>query len=557
MATYRERVALFEHVLSAKSGVVDFERLRRLCFRGIPEAKGIRQRCWKLLLNYLPSDTSKWPTILAAKRQIYQGFVRDFCSVGPSSAPPSLANSPKQASPTEDPLSATSPHPPPSSTGHASQLDRDLLDTIDKDVRRTMPSMAFFHDQVFELPNNPLPPRRVFFQSNEAFDKNFLAVERILYVFAKLNPGIGYIQGMNHDFFIDSMDGDATGINSAMNMLATRLNHLDPELSRSLSSKGLEPAFFSFRWFTCLCAQEFHIPDLLRLWDSVFADRVAARNRGRNEAADLRRAINPTSPTTLSMPTPPQSIQRTNSDPVTASLLIDAGAWTTFSSATEDDSVHPTRHGQFLPDFMAAMVLHQRQPLVKLAFDEGLLLLQQPPAAELDYLLRETYHLVLIGDPEPPKANDEAGEEEGTGPGGAVNAWVAAAMKRAGLDRKPSVESLGHGRSRSLGVWSWSIGGGGGGDTGGPVVGSAAAAPTGSEQQPQQQAEDSSGTTAARRLMHRQSASFSAMGGMVWGKLKNLRSTSPEPVARIVKTTAPTTAVAANEAAASSTTSLS
>ncbi|KAI9183870.1 U3 small nucleolar RNA-associated protein 15 [Blastocladiella emersonii ATCC 22665] len=591
MATYKERVALFEHVLHPKSGVIDFERLRRLCYRGIPETKGIRQRCWKLLLNYLPSDTAKWDTLLAAKRQIYRGFVDDLCSAPASptsSAASETLSGTTAASDVLDPLSAAAaaadeplPPPPPvppkdpllnpaspvPGPEHRieSTLDRDLLDTIDKDVRRTMPSMSFFHAQVFELPGSALPSRRAFLRSTEAFDKNFLAVERILYVFAKLNPGIGYIQGMNHvvfpiyyllandddfdgkahaesdtfflfheimtdyrDFFIDSMDADAMGIHSAMEKLGARLARVDPPLMKHLTSKGLEPAFFSFKWFTCLCAQEFTVPDLLRLWDSLFADRVAARNRGRNEASDLRR-----------------SLSGTALDPLADALLVGTGAW---STDTADTAVHATRHGMFLPDFMVAMVLEHRDALLRLAFDEALLLLQQPPSADLDTLLASTYRIALVGNnpPSPQNDADAPGVVEA-----AVNHWMAVAMRRvsssvnpasaaaaaAGIEHKRSSDTLhSHGRSRSLSSWSWSsaLGGGSGNasdveeepaaapaaNAGGDPLGAAAAIATAAP------------TPSPRRLSHRPSASFSAMGGMVWGKLRSQlkNSTTAEEV---------------------------
>ncbi len=33
------------------------------------------------------------------------------------------------------------------------------------------------------------------------------------------------------------------------------------------------PFFYSFRWLTLLLSQEFELPDVLRLWDSFFADK--------------------------------------------------------------------------------------------------------------------------------------------------------------------------------------------------------------------------------------------------------------------------------------------
>ncbi|CAF4370939.1 unnamed protein product, partial [Adineta steineri] len=40
-----------------------------------------------------------------------------------------------------------------------------------------------------------------------------------------------------------------------------------------LDKQKLKPEFFAFRWLTLLLSQEFHLPDVLRIWDSFFADQ--------------------------------------------------------------------------------------------------------------------------------------------------------------------------------------------------------------------------------------------------------------------------------------------
>jgi hypothetical protein len=36
--------------------------------------------------------------------------------------------------------------------------------------------------------------------------------------------------------------------------------------------KKLNPQFYVFRWITLLLSQEFKLPDVLRLWDTLFSD---------------------------------------------------------------------------------------------------------------------------------------------------------------------------------------------------------------------------------------------------------------------------------------------
>jgi len=39
-----------------------------------------------------------------------------------------------------------------------------------------------------------------------------------------------------------------------------------------LVSQDLKPQFFAFRWLTLLLSQEFPLPDVQRIWDSLLSD---------------------------------------------------------------------------------------------------------------------------------------------------------------------------------------------------------------------------------------------------------------------------------------------
>ena len=47
---------------------------------------------------------------------------------------------------------------------------------------------------------------------------------------------------------------------------------LDPQLFISLVRKGMDPRFYVLRWLSLLFSQEMELPDVLRLWDSLFGD---------------------------------------------------------------------------------------------------------------------------------------------------------------------------------------------------------------------------------------------------------------------------------------------
>ncbi|KAI8388780.1 rab-GTPase-TBC domain-containing protein [Radiomyces spectabilis] len=458
-STYKERLRYFELTLSDQSEaehhghwtpIIDTKSFREACFYGIPDELGLRATAWKVLLGYLPPDKRMWHTILLKQRLNYYNWVKD------------LLEEPGDELPTSDhPLNAE-----PGSKWATYFQDNTILEQIDKDVRRTLPDIAFFQLHVPNNPLNPLSPppwaeteettveveaipesplekpqnpRRFSFgrmtrprssssasrKSNKAAtttstnnntrsrsnskssvrsfssgvletdrissprnivrklssafiksspnptkkrlldtyehdspicpyifsrrslfrriahlnhesnrqsavdertvtpgsamyvqDYHWEAIERILFIYAKLNPGVGYVQGMNEllapiyyvfakdphmetqahaeadaffvfttlmsdvrDHFVRSLDHDAsTGINASMLRMSQRLAWYDRSLWRELQRKDIKEQFYAFRWITVLCSQEWDLPDVIRLWDSLLADRGMQEN---------------------------------------------------------------------------------------------------------------------------------------------------------------------------------------------------------------------------------------------------------------------------------------
>ncbi|KAI8142437.1 rab-GTPase-TBC domain-containing protein, partial [Fennellomyces sp. T-0311] len=395
---------------------------RDACFNaGIPDESGLRATAWKVLLGYLPPDKRMWHTVLTSQRLSYYNWVRDLLE-DPGGEPPS------------------SDHPLSDERGSRWATyfhDNSILDQIDKDVRRTLPDIAFFQTYVPRSHINPLsrpedivieeeeekpagrrfsfgfmgrprssstaskkslrasvtntrsrsnsrssvhsshsnadvasprnivrkfssafkgnsstsvllptptkrkydiksmkpicphvPNRRTLFkriahlnngsearQSHatdlNAQDYHWEVIERILFIYAKLNPGVGYVQGMNEllapiyyvfakdehpeaqayaeadaffvftilmsdvrDHFVRSLDQDAsTGINATMQRMSMRLAWVDKPLWRDLKRKDIKEQYYAFRWITVLCSQEWDLPSVIRLWDSILADR--------------------------------------------------------------------------------------------------------------------------------------------------------------------------------------------------------------------------------------------------------------------------------------------
>ena len=166
-----------------------------------------------------------------------------------------------------------------------------LLDEIRKDVVRTHPDLTFFLE-----PEENLGQRR------------YAAVERVLFVWAKLNKGVRYVQGMNEivatlyfvlandsneewaceaeadtyflfnslmvemrDIFVPDLDHADTGIQGRISNMIALLSLHDPEVRCHLDDCGIDGSFYSIRWLTTLLSREFILPDTIRLWDSMFA----------------------------------------------------------------------------------------------------------------------------------------------------------------------------------------------------------------------------------------------------------------------------------------------
>ena len=213
---------------------------------------------------------------------------------------------------------------------HEQEADAALQAEIDKDVRRLLPAYHFFN----------VDPA-------EGDTRHGDAVRRLLFVYAKLNPGVRYVQGMNElagpiyyvfasaaasatgrrspadaelraspfypvfspdrplsdrfldaeadaffvlttlmtdlrDVFVSSLDDSTTGVRAEIARIAQLHARVNPTLATHLNDRlGCLPDFYAFRWLTLLCSQEFELPDVIRLWDSLLAaaDRLAFLRR--------------------------------------------------------------------------------------------------------------------------------------------------------------------------------------------------------------------------------------------------------------------------------------
>ncbi|KAF3783447.1 TBC1 domain family member 13 [Nymphaea thermarum] len=283
--------------------VIDLTELRKLAAQGVPDSSGIRSIVWKVLLGYLPCNREIWPDEMRKKRVQYEAFKEELL-INPSE----LARRLELSSGTENDnakgegrgllhRSEITQDEHPLSLGKTSVWnkyfqDTEIIEQIDRDVMRTHPGMHFFSGD------------------SPSAKSNQEALKRILVVFAKLNPGIRYVQGMNEvlapifyvfrndpdeenaaqaepdtffcfvellsgfrDHFCQQLDNSVVGIRSTMTRLTQILRQHDEELWRHLEiTTKVNPQFYAFRWITLLLTQEFNFADCLQIWDMLLCD---------------------------------------------------------------------------------------------------------------------------------------------------------------------------------------------------------------------------------------------------------------------------------------------
>lgn len=283
--------------------VINIGELRRLASQGIPDGAGIRCTVWKLLLGYLPTDRGFWSSELAKKRSQYKNFKEELL-MNPSEITRRLEKS--TCLENEESLPETGVVLPRSEITHGEHplslgkssvwnqffQDTEIIEQIDRDVKRTHPGMHFFSGD------------------SQSATSNQDALKNILIVFAKLNPGIRYVQGMNEilaplfyvfkndpieentafaeadtffcfvellsgfrDHFCQQLDNSVVGIRATIARLSRLLKEHDEELWRHLEvTTKVNPQFYAFRWITLLLTQEFNFADSLLIWDTLLSD---------------------------------------------------------------------------------------------------------------------------------------------------------------------------------------------------------------------------------------------------------------------------------------------
>ena len=71
-----------------------------------------------------------------------------------------------------------------------------------------------------------------------------------------------------------TLDKTESGITGIMVRFMDTLKARDFQTHARLQEQDLKPQFFAFRWLTLMLSQEFALPDVLRIWDSLLSDET-------------------------------------------------------------------------------------------------------------------------------------------------------------------------------------------------------------------------------------------------------------------------------------------
>ncbi|KAK7883709.1 hypothetical protein LTR67_010998 [Exophiala xenobiotica] len=260
-----------------------------------PCEDGLRSVCWKAFLLYGPLSQRSWPKKLSESRSAYDSLRNHFLR---------FIEHPNDLHSSADPLADDDNSP--WSTLRQDEISRE---EIFQDVTRCMQDNYFFRE--------PATQKRLL---------------DILFIYAKLNPDVGYRQGMHEllapmlwvvhqdavdptrvpktsqhvegiDFMQEVLDHrhvehDAFSLFCAVMQTAKAfyetgdgrdsspiiarsvkihdeiLAAVDPELALHLHVVGILPQIYSIRWIRLLFGREFEFQNVLRVWDLLFAENL-------------------------------------------------------------------------------------------------------------------------------------------------------------------------------------------------------------------------------------------------------------------------------------------
>jgi len=296
MSAEVDREHIFAQYFGSGSGI-QFARSQAL--GGTLQHSPLRSLCWRLFLGIIPegSDLSTWSSMIKEQRQAYTELKEEHLINPYEDTSENLLSN--------NPLSQVEDSP-----WQTFFQNQEMQNEIRQDVIRTYPEKDFFRDEKVQG-----------------------MMLHILFIVAKRNPNTGYRQGMHellapllyllhkesvptdlvqdhvayqasdaayieHDAFTlfdrlmktmdqfftrnsdvtpgnsrDGMDNSTSSpvVQKTKKIQDIMLKKLDPILHAHLVDLDIEPQIYMLRWIRLLFGREFHLDDVLTIWDAVFA----------------------------------------------------------------------------------------------------------------------------------------------------------------------------------------------------------------------------------------------------------------------------------------------
>ena len=305
----------------------DKKNLQKECYLGLPnDLPCLRALIWKINFHYLPLNIKKWEETLLIKRNEYIEIKKAFLL--------KLKEEIKIFEEIEEREKKGILNEKDDLIILSKNTDRYLLETINKDVNRTRIGLDFFLQPVHKIQISENEISEIIKRKRNCAYNNFKEVylkgrekeklfqnenhsdviERILYIYSKLNKDIGYVQGMNEivapiyycyscdntgfinklnreeciesdtfwsfsilmddikNLFLCEKDNDNDGMFGVIEKFQKIIKVCDLELYNILLKNNINFIQVCFRWFNLFFCQEFKISDILRLWDTFFSE---------------------------------------------------------------------------------------------------------------------------------------------------------------------------------------------------------------------------------------------------------------------------------------------
>ena len=306
------------------------KELKKECYKGLPEnLPSLRALIWKINFKYIPHKIQNWNATIKSYRTEYKELKnaviirqREEIKIFEELKDNQIYEEESKNNNEEYDINKTL-------FLLAENTDKELLETINKDINRTYSNMNFFtrpiNDKIKfspeEIDNLYMLKKSSIYQdstsvymkgrsSNDLYNKEIHSdvMERILYIYAKNNKDVGYVQGMNAIlapiYYCYSMDNTCDkenieadsfwsfsllmddikkifqkkndtlkgGIFDKIVLLELMISKIDKDIFNRLIKKKEEAFHFAIKWINLFFSQQMIMPDVLRLWDIIFSE---------------------------------------------------------------------------------------------------------------------------------------------------------------------------------------------------------------------------------------------------------------------------------------------